>query len=227
MALLFAAAVGGYLIGTVSFSRIAGRLRLRGQDLSSTEYAVPGSDAKWVYRGVSATSVLERAGWKWGLAVIILDAAKAFVPTLVLRLAYPDSNAYLVVAVAVIVGHVWPVWWRFVGGRGQSSLLGALLAIDVLALAVGAISGAVFGLVVFTSVYMARNMGPALLVPWFWLATGAGPRLWFAIAVNVVYWLAVRRDLVEEAGARRARGIAALPYSARLRQAWHDFFNED
>ena len=59
--------------------------------------------------------------------------SKALIPTLVLLIVYPDSAAYAVAAVAVMVGHVWPVWWRFEGGRGQAVLLGASVAIHVVA----------------------------------------------------------------------------------------------
>lgn len=223
---LLVAAVAGYLIGTISFSRIAARLALGGADISVTEFDVAGTDAKWVYRGVSATSVLERAGWRWGVAVIVLDALKAFAPVLAVRMAAPDSDTYLVLGAAVMMGHVWPVWWRFVGGRGQSVLLGALLAIDVAAVPVAVLGGALVGLVGFTSVYMARNMGPAILVPWFALAADA-PHVWFAVAVNMIYWTASRFDVMEEARARAVRGIPGMNYPQRLRLAWHDFFVED
>jgi glycerol-3-phosphate acyltransferase PlsY len=226
MTLNVLAALAGYLIGTISFARIAGRLALPGVDLSVTEYAVPGFETTSVYRGVSASSVMERAGWKWGVSVIVLDALKAFIPTLAVRLAFPDSAAYLVVAVAVIIGHNWPVWWNFVGGRGQASLLGAMLAIDLLAIPVATIAGSVVGLVVFTSVYMARNMSPALLIPWFWL-TGDTEHVLFALAINVVYWFASRGDVAEELRIRRLRGIPDMSYPRKLRLAWHDFFTED
>ncbi len=226
MTLLAAAIVGGYLIGSISFARVASHYALSGADISVTEFDVAGTEEKWVYRGVSATSVMERAGWRWGVAVIVLDALKAFVPAMTLRLLFPDSDAYLVVAVAVMAGHVWPVWWRFVGGRGQSSLVGALLAIDVLAIPAAAIAGAVVGLVVFTSVYMARNMGPGLLIPWFAFVAGM-PHVLFAIAVNIIYWIASRGDLAEELSARSAQGIASLDYPTRLRKAWSGFFAED
>lgn len=223
---LVIAALGGYLIGTISFSRIAARIALDGADISVTEFDVAGTDTKWVYRGVSATSVLERAGWKWGVAVIVLDALKAFAPTMTLRLSMPDSAAYLVVAAAVMAGHVWPVWWKFLGGRGQAVLLGALLAVDVAAIPVAAVGGAIVGLVLFTSVYMARNMGPALLIPWFAFAAGSF-HVGFAVAVNAIYWAASARDVTQELQARTARGIPEMSYPARLRLAWHDFFNED
>jgi glycerol-3-phosphate acyltransferase PlsY len=216
----------GYLAGSVSFARIVGRFALPGVDLSSTEFSVPGSDDVWTYRGVSATSVLDRAGPGWGVVVIVLDALKAFTPTLLFRLLVPDSPAFAITAVAVVVGHVWPVWWRFRGGRGQSSMLGATLAIDVLAVVFATVVGAVLGVIVFTSVYLARNVSPLLLAPWFLLVAGVGPAFWYAVGVAVVYVVAVRGDVAEELRTRAARGIPSLPYGARLRTAWHDFLHE-
>lgn len=221
-----AAAVVGYLAGSVSFARIVGRFVLPGVDLTETRYAVPDSDESWTYRGVSATSILDRSATRWGVAVIVLDALKAFVPTMLFRVAFPDSPAYAFAAVAVIAGHVWPVWWRFKGGRGQSSMLGATLAIDVLAAPIAAVGGLVVGLLAFTSAYVARNVGPALFVPWFLVAAGIGPGFWFALAANMIYWIAVRPDLAEEARARRSRGIPDMPYRTRLGLAWREFLHE-
>ena len=221
------AAVGGYLIGTISFTRIAGRIAVPGADLSTTEYAVEGTDEKWIYRGVSATSVLNRAGWQWGLVVIVLDALKAFLPVMAVRMAGGGSGLEALIALAVVVGHVWPVWWRFDGGRGQSCLLGILLAIEPVALPVALLGGAVVGLLVFTSSYLARNSGPAVLIPWFAWTSEFGPYFWFAVGANIVYWLALRGDLAEERRARRARGIPSMPFGARIAIAWNDFTHED
>lgn len=222
MTLLAAAAVAGYLIGTVSFSRVAAHFALGGSDISVTEYDVPGTDEKWIYRGVSATGVIERAGWKWGVFVVAADALKAAAPTLLAQMLFPDSEAHLVVAAAVVAGHVWPIWWGFLGGRGQSPLLGALLVIDFWAVLVAAAAGVVVGLTVFTSAYLAREMGPALLVPWFALVAGT-PEVLFAVAINVIYWLASRGDIAQERKVRRARGTAAMSYPVRFGIAWKDF----
>jgi len=224
---LFLVAVGGYLIGTISFTRLIGHRILPGEDLSETEYAIPQSDETMTYHGVSASTIIERSGWKWGLTVAVLDGLKALIPTLVLLIGYPDSAAYAVGAVAVMVGHVWPVWWRFEGGRGQAVLLGALIAIDVVAIPAAFVAGTVVGLVLFTSVYMARNMWPLPLIPWFWGRDGIGANFWFAVAVNVVYWIASRGDVDEELRVRKIRGISELSYPNRLRHAWRAFFTED
>lgn len=185
-----------------------------------------GTDATWTYRGVSATSLLKPAGVKWFAVAVVLDAAKAFIPVLAFRIAGDDTSA-AVVGVAVIAGHVWPVWTRFVGGRGQACLLGALLAIDPLGLLFAAVGGVVVGLILLTSVYMARNMGPILLVPWFWATDSVGSHLWFAVGVNVIYWLAVRGDLAEERRARQARRTSELGYRSRFARAWHGFLHEE
>ena len=224
---LLLVAVGGYLVGTISFARLIGRRILPGEDLSETEYAIPDSDETTTYRGVSASSIIERSGWKWGLAVAVLDGLKALIPTLVLLVAYPDSAAYAVAAVAVMAGHVWPVWWRFEGGRGQAVLIGALVAIDAVAIPAAILAGAVLGLVGFTSVYMARNMWPLPLIPWFWWRDGIGTNVWFAVAVNLIYWLASRSDVAEEIRVRKIRGISGRSYPSRLRHAWDAFFTED
>ena len=226
MSLLIVAVIG-YLIGTISFTRLIGRFVLPGEDLSETEYQIPESDETWIYRGVSASSVVERAGWKAGLAVVILDALKGLVPTLALLIAFPDSPAYAVGAAAVLVGHVWPVWFRFEGGRGQSVLIGALIAIDVFSLPVAILAGAALGIVVFTSVYMARNMWPVPLIAWFWWSAGISADFWFAVIANVVYWVASRSDIVEALRVRRLRGISDMSYPDRLRHAWRAFFSED
>ncbi len=215
----------GYLIGTFSFARLAARIALPGEDISETEFPDRETGEVWVYRGVSATSVLDRAGWKWGVFVIVGDTLKAFVPTLLLRLDDPESFWFAVVAIAVMAGHVWPVWWRFKGGRGQACLFGATLAIEPVAVLVVALAGSVLGVLAFTSVYVARNVGPLLLAPWFAI-DGWGPDVAFGLGIGLIYLLVSRGDVAEEWRIRRARGIPQLAYLERLRVAWADFFRE-
>ncbi len=218
-------AVAGYLIGSISFARLIGRIRLPGVDLAETDYPVEDTDEVWVYRGVSATSVLDRAGPLWGVAVIVLDALKALVPTLVVRLAWPDERWYLAVALAVVIGHIWPVWHRFEGGRGQSSILGALIVIAPIAIPLAMIAGAVFGIVALTSVYAARNGSAFFVVPWFALVDGFGATFAFAVALALVYLIALIPDIREERRVRRTLGTDSLPWRRRVRLAVAGFFS--
>jgi glycerol-3-phosphate acyltransferase PlsY len=219
--------VGGYLIGTISFARIIGRWRKPAANLSSTAFPIEESDETWTYEGVSATSVIHHVGGSWGLLVIALDAAKAFGPTLAVRLAMPDESCHLLVALAVVAGHVWPVWFRFRGGRGQACALGVMLAVDPLGIPFAMIAGAVFGLLVLTSVYAARNASIFFLIPWFWLRSGLGPELWFAVALSVLYSIALVPDVREELRVGRSLRSFRRPYRTRFREAWRGFFSTE
>jgi glycerol-3-phosphate acyltransferase PlsY len=93
-ALLLGAALAGYLVGSISFARVVGRLLLPGQDLSAATLQFDARGALEVER-VSATSVSVRARRRWGLLVSLLDIAKAAVITAVFRWIAPDQPAYL------------------------------------------------------------------------------------------------------------------------------------
>jgi glycerol-3-phosphate acyltransferase PlsY len=213
----------GYLIGAISFARVVGSRRVPEADLSQTEFAVEGSEETWVYTGVSATSVIDRAGAIWGVLVVVLDALKALVPTLATRLLWPDDPVYLFVAVAVIIGHVWPVWHRFQGGRGQSPMLGAMLVVDALAIPAAIVVAAIVGLVVFTSAHWARDGSPFGVAPWFAITTGWSAKTAFGLTLAVIYLMAIWPDIAEERRVRAALGTSSLPWRRRLSVAVKDF----
>lgn len=215
----------GYLVGSISFTRLIARVLVPGAELSTTEMDVEGTNETWVYRGVSATSLLSRVGARWMVLAVVLDAVKAGLPTLLARLAWPDAPVYLAVAVAAVIGHIWPIWHGFQGGRGQSPILGVLLVIDPLSILFVVLVGALVGLVVFTSVYQARNGSPFYLPIWFLWTGGWGPELVFAVALAVVYLLAVKQDIAEDGRVRRATGFNDMVWTQRLRRSLNDFFS--
>lgn len=221
------AVVLGYLVGSVSFARIVARIRIPNVDITTTEYPVEGTAETWVYTGVSATSLSSRAGAWWAVAVVALDATKALVPTLMAKLTWPDDPIYLMVALAVIIGHIWPVWHQFKGGRGQSCILGALLVIDPLSILFGAAVGAVVGVTIFTSAYLARNGSPFFFPPWFLIVDGLGPSFAFSIVLGFVYFLAIRTDISEERRVRRSTGLESIAWSRRVRRSFTDFVRGD
>jgi len=216
-------AVGGYLLGSVSSARLVGRRAVPGDDLLATDLPVPGSSEIWTYRGVSATSLLGRGRIRWGLLVIVLDALKALIPTLAVHLAWPDGSWHLVAGAAVLTGHVYPVWHRFRGGRGQACLLGAMLVINPVVIPAVLVAGAIVGLLFFTSGYAARNGSAFFLIPWYAIGQGWGPGLWFSLWVCGIYILAIVPDVREEVRVQRALGTFSLGYWERLRTAWADF----
>ncbi len=111
-------AVVGYLIGSLSFAVIVSRL-FGLADPRSYGSGNPG-----------ATNVL-RSGHK-GAAILTLlfDALKAYVPVLVARQMGLDDLTVTLVGLGAFLGHLWPVFFRFEGGKGVATAAGALLAFD-------------------------------------------------------------------------------------------------
>ena len=87
---------------------------------------------------IGATNVGRVCGWKWGSLVLVLDALKGLLPTLIcprwLATAdgYPQSLQFLtiVAGMSAIAGHMFPVWLGFKGGKGVATALGVVLVIS-------------------------------------------------------------------------------------------------
>ena len=182
-----AAAGVGYLLGSVSFTRVVGRLarpelRLESTPLSWREGVGIVSD------DVSATTLEVTAGPRLGVLASVLDIAKAAVPVALLRRIAPEQRYDLVCALAVMVGHNRPVFHGFQGGRGTSVLLGSLLVIDPLAIPTSIALGQAVGIYLVRDVLFAQDMGWFVALPlWFALRRDRNLVL-FALAVNVVRW---------------------------------------
>jgi glycerol-3-phosphate acyltransferase PlsY len=107
-----------YLVGSLSFAVIVSRL-FGLDDPRTYGSGNPG-----------ATNVL-RSGHK-GAAVLTLlfDAIKGYVPVAIARSMKLDDNAVIMIGLAAFLGHVWPVFFRFVGGKGVATAAGVLLALN-------------------------------------------------------------------------------------------------
>jgi acyl phosphate:glycerol-3-phosphate acyltransferase len=117
-----------YLLGTVLGSMILGRLR--GVDIRSLGSGNAG-----------ATNALRTQGKLFGFLVLIIDVAKgviavAWLPTALLPGIFPDPHVpreWLAVACgfAVILGHVYPVWFEFRGGKGAATVIGVVAGLEL------------------------------------------------------------------------------------------------
>ncbi len=99
--------------------------------------AIKGEDIRKTGSGnIGATNVGRALGKKWFALVLLLDALKGFLPTgaaLLLFGIYPSISAFC----GAFLGHIFTPWLGFKGGKGVATGLGAFLALDPLAMAVG------------------------------------------------------------------------------------------
>jgi glycerol-3-phosphate acyltransferase PlsY len=114
------AALIGYLLGSLPMGLIAGRL-VRGVDIRNYGSGKTGF-----------TNALRTIGLKAALPVLLSDALKGAVPVLIARLLSDNAYAQTVAGLATIIGHDWPVFAGFRGGRGVTTFFGVVLAMNPL-----------------------------------------------------------------------------------------------
>ena len=158
----FIAIVLSYLLGSLSFAVIVSR-SLGMADPRSYGSGNPG-----------ATNVL-RSGHKGAaLATLVLDALKSWAPVFLIRWFGPDFGMGLGTAalagLAAFLGHLYPVFFGFKGGKGVATAAGALLGIDAL---LGLATGATWVIVAFFFRYSSlASIVAAFFAPAFYLIGG-------------------------------------------------------
>lgn len=177
----------GYLCGSIPFGVILGRLVL-------------DVDVRKVGSGnIGATNVARAGGKKMGVAVLLLDAAKAIVPILVARRLLqgaPGAEAWVTaVAVAAFLGHLFPVWLGFKGGKGVATALGIFAVLAPWA-ALAALVGyaAVYGVTRISS--LGSLTGTALCVIGTFVVHGPrSPIPWAGLLIAAVIVLRHRENI--------------------------------
>ncbi len=111
-----AALAGGYLAGSIPFG------------LLLTALAGAGDVRKIGSGNIGATNVLRTGRKGLAAATLVLDGAKGAVAVLIAGLWGPDLA--LLAGLGAVLGHLFPVWLKFKGGKGVATTLGVLLAVD-------------------------------------------------------------------------------------------------
>lgn len=115
--LLAAVALLGYLLGSVPFGIVITR-------------ALGLGDLRQIGSGnIGATNVLRTGNRGAALATLLLDAAKGSVAVLLARALVGAEDAAQLAGLAAFLGHLFPVWLRFRGGKGVATFLGTLIAL--------------------------------------------------------------------------------------------------
>jgi glycerol-3-phosphate acyltransferase PlsY len=159
ISILITVGLAGYLIGSLSFARII--VRWVNPTLSLDEARRHRSDQglEGTVSGIGASAASITLGKKYGGIVALLDILKAFIPILLLRLYFPDGIYHFVFSIFCIIGHNYPIYYRFQGGRGLSPMIGSLLVIEPLGMVVCMVIAVLLAIII--------NQPHTSLILWF------------------------------------------------------------
>lgn len=202
-------AVAGYLIGGIPFGLIVGRL-------------AGVRDVREYGSGKTGfTNSLRTLGIKWAMLVVAGDIAKGGAAVLVGRLLLDEPWAAALAGIAAVLGHIYPVYAGFRGGRGVSTAFGAFLAVSPpAALAVVIFSLAILYLFRYASlmsvvgvfvgfvVVIALVVAGSLARPYAVFAVGAALAVEISHRGNIKRLLAGTEPKLGQGGTRRAPGAS-------------------
>ncbi len=173
--------LASYLLGAVPFGLLVGKMR--------------GVDVRTVgSKNIGATNVLRTVGKPWGILTFVLDALKGFIPAfsfpiLESRFGMDFQSlevAQLVGGACAIIGHNFPVYLGFKGGKGVATSAGALLGIAPLAAVVGlAVWIAIFYGTRYVSLASIHAAAVVPVIGWIYYRA-AGPTIPIALTLLAV-----------------------------------------
>ena len=181
-----------YLIGSIPF----GYLIVRGK--SGADIRETGSG------GTGATNVSRRIGRVAGVLTLLLDAAKGCVAVLIAKAVTGDDWMIAVAAIAALVGHIFPVWLGFRGGKGVATGVGIFLVLAPIALLC---AGVVFvAIVVLTRYVSLGSITAAILIPVLvWLQFDSQSLLAAAVVAALLIVFAHRGNIQRLAAGTESR----------------------
>jgi len=126
----FIVGIASYLMGSIPFGLILTKIFLN-------------KDIREIGSGnIGATNALRTGNKLIGYSTLILDIAKAIIPVIFVKINYPDL--IYIASLCAFLGHVFPIWLKFKGGKGVATYVGILFSINLL---LGIIFAASWGII--------------------------------------------------------------------------------
>ena len=148
--------IASYLMGSVPFGLILTKIFLK-------------KDIREIGSGnIGATNALRTGNKIVGYSTLILDIAKAIIPVIYVKINYPDL--IYIASLCAFLGHVFPIWLKFKGGKGVATYVGILFSINFL-LGVIFVSSWVIIFLIFRYSSLSSIIG-SISVPIYILTTG-------------------------------------------------------
>jgi glycerol-3-phosphate acyltransferase PlsY len=186
------AALAGYLVGSISSGRLIWKIVAPQKPIpKQTAFKLEGSEDALVTDLTSATTVSHHLGARYGFMTYLLDMLKVFLSALAVKHFLPENPYYLITATTGVIGHVWPLYYGFKGGRGISAIFGGVFLVDWIAVFATSLAGMAFGLLLMRDMLVAYMAGVWFLIPWMWFRTHNLYHLLYAVAINIVFNIAM------------------------------------
>ncbi|MBQ8749207.1 MAG: glycerol-3-phosphate 1-O-acyltransferase PlsY [Clostridia bacterium] len=196
--LLFALVVASYLLGNISFGRIVSATR--NVDITKQGSGNPGM-----------TNVMRTHGAKLGILVLVLDALKGAIPALVgvfafggyVQSDYPlyltgtaeSYTALFACGFASMLGHIFPVFWKFKGGKGVATFVGIFFVAQpiwsLIIFALAIISLLLFKLMSLTSIGLLIAL---VVIQCIYVPQGNNLAIWIILALMVILIIYAHRS---------------------------------
>ena len=165
--------IASYLMGSIPFGFILTKIFLK-------------KDIREIGSGnIGATNVLRTGSKLIGYTTLILDIAKAIIPVIFVKINFPEL--IYIASLCAFLGHVFPFWLKFQGGKGVATYVGILFSINILLGVVFVTSwGVVFLIFKYSS--LSSIIG-ALSIPIYLLITGElNDVIFFAIMFVLIFF---------------------------------------
>ena len=165
-------ALVSYLFGSIPFGYLFTKILLK-------------KDIRNVGSGnIGATNVLRTGNKSLGYLTLVLDIAKAVMPVIYIKLNYPDL--VYISALCAFLGHLFPIWLKFKGGKGVATLVGILISINIY---YALIFGIVWILTFLISKYSSlSSLFASISIPIYLLIIDQGNIIFFIIMFVLIFY---------------------------------------
>ena len=167
----FIVIIVSYLIGNINPAILVGKMT-KGIDIRELNSKNAGT-----------SNVTMTIGYRWGIFVGVMDVLKGLIPVLIIRFIYPDNDILWVVGgFGAIMGHIYPIYYSFKGGKGTATFGGVLLGIAPL-YALGLL--VLFFLILYLTDYIALStLASIVITPFALYFLGFS---WISIGIMTLY----------------------------------------
>jgi glycerol-3-phosphate acyltransferase PlsY len=148
-----------YLLGSIPFAYIISRQK-------GIDIRILGD------RNVGAFNVFRNVGFGAGMTTLILDVLKGTAAILVAKAFNPDEIFIFLSGIAAVMGHIWPIFLRFKGGRGEATIIGVLFALVPLQIAITLVLAIIVLFTTRNSIWVGMMLFiplPFICLAFYWL----------------------------------------------------------